>query len=828
MTTMELRLHIRSTFHFAFCAASRFPFRFAFGVFFLSSVLAVTCTNAQAETKIDFAEQVQPILAKKCFACHGPDEAESGLSFSNQEDAFAELDSGEHAIVAGNLEASELIARITSDDEDLRMPPEGDAVSPEEIEVLRSWIKQGATWTKHWAFVPMKRQQPPKVTGAWNQNAVDAFVFDALQQAGLKPNPQADRASLIRRAYYDLLGLPPTAKQVADFVNDKEPRAFQRLVDELLKSPHYGERWGRYWLDLVRYAETNSYERDGPKPNAWKYRDYVIKSLNDDKPYDQFLREQLAGDELDDVSVESLTATGYYRLGIWDDEPVDAEQARFDGLDDIIMTTGQAMLGLTINCARCHDHKIDPIPQADYYSLLSFLEDLTPYGRRGDQSTFSQIDISSGELRAKYDASLAEKRKLEKEMRDIEQEGIAKMDAPDQRATEGTKRDRTRVLKAKLRDNLTAERWREYQDAKKQLADNGRAYKELPPRETVMGLAKYRKINKPTFVLYRGSPKSPTDEVAPSFPSIFEAKQPDVPSQDGEKSSGRRRILADWIASPDNMLTARVMANRIWQFHFGRGIVRSSNNFGKLGTPPTHPELLDWLAFRLIDGDWKLKSMHRLIMTSNAYQMSSVARDDGMLQDPDNNLFWRFNPRRLSAEEVRDSILAANGSLNRKVYGPSIYPELSAEVKAGQSRPGSGWGKSSPADQNRRSVYIHVKRSLITPLLSAFDFPDPDLTCEARFMTLQPAQALSMMNSDLLHKQAKRLADSVGGSKQDNETIVRRTIQSALAREPTDDEVIEGSALIRSLQERDEINRDRAVQLYCLTVMNWNEFLFVD
>ncbi len=799
----------------------------------LSYVFAVAgsiCVTSHAqESKVDFAKQVQPILAKKCFACHGPDEAESGLSFADEKGAFAEAESGAHAIVAGDVKASQLIARITSTDEHERMPPEGDPISPEEIEILKRWIQQGAKWSKHWSFRPMQRYEPPKVEDeAWSANPIDAFVYDQLATQNLKPNGPADRPALIRRAYYDLLGLPPTAQQVQKFVDDKEPLAFERLVDELLESPHYGERWARYWLDLVRYAETNSYERDGPKPNAWKYRDYVIKSLNDDKPYDQFLREQIAGDELDKVTTETLTATGYYRLGIWDDEPVDPIQARFDGLDDIIMTTGQAMLGLTINCARCHDHKIDPIPQADYYSMLSFFEDVTLYGRRGDQRTNNQIDITKGELKERYDSSLKMKAELEKSIRKIEQEGIVKMSAPDQRATEGSKRDRNQVLREKLKDNLSQERWKELQSLRKQLNENEKEYKKLPQRESVMGLAAYRKIDKPTFVLFRGNHASPTDEVAPAYPSIFQDEKPTVPDQDGTKAAGRRKILADWMTQPDNRLTSRVMANRIWQYHFGRGIVRSSNNFGQLGTPPTHPKLLDWLAFRLVDGGWKLKSMHRLIMTSQAYQMTSAASENGLAADPNNNHFWRFNPRRLSAEEVRDSILAVNGSLNREVYGASIYPELSAEVKAGQSRPGSGWGKSSPEQQNRRSVYIHVKRSLLTPLLSAFDFPDPDLTCEARFMTLQPGQALSMMNSEFIHKQAKLLIDSVGGPAKTNEEIVSSVVTAVLGRQATDEEIAEGVKLITDLESRDSINRDRAVQLYGLTIMNWNEFLFVD
>ncbi len=780
--------------------------------------------------EIDFIKQVQPILAKRCFACHGPDDAEGSLRFTSRENALAETDSGDPAIVPGKPEASAMIARIRSEDEFERMPPEGDPLSEKEIAVLTQWITQGANWSKHWAFEPMLDREPPPVDNdAWSKHPIDAFVYADMSTAGLKPNSRADKTTLIRRAYYDLTGLPPTAQQVHDFVNDTDPDAYEKLIDELLESDHYGERWGRHWLDLVRYAETNSYERDGPKPNAFKYRDYVIKSFNEDKPYSTFIKEQLAGDELDDVTIETLTATGYYRLGIWDDEPADPLLSLYDNMDDIVMTTGQAFLGLTINCSRCHDHKIDPIPQKDYYSLLAFMADVTPWGTRGNQRSNNQIDVSSDELNQKYQDNDHRKRETETLIRKLEQEGIKKMDAPDQRATEGPKRDRNRVLKEKLKDHLSKVQWTEYQDLKKQLASILEEAKRLPAREMVMGLARCEPQPRVTKLLFRGNPHSPRDEVQPKFPEIFGGQTPDIPDRDDDaKSSGRRRVLAEWVASDDNLLTARVMANRVWQFHFGRGIVRSSNNFGFGGTPPTHPELLDWLGHRLIDNGWRLKGLHKLIMTSNAYQMSSANREDGQAIDPGNDLFWRFNPRRLSAEEVRDSVLAVNGTLNRKVYGPSFYPQLSREVLAGQSRPGAGWGNSSEQDRNRRSVYIHVKRSLLTPLLSAFDFPDPDLTCEERFATLQPGQALAMLNGDFIHQQAKRLAESMGANELENEQVVRRTVRAVLSREATDAEVAEGSKLIKQLETTHQVPRDRATQLYCMTVMNWNEFLFLD
>ncbi|QEF97391.1 Planctomycete cytochrome C [Stieleria maiorica] len=796
---------------------------------------ALTCLSGPmvraATTKIDFQKQIQPILAKKCYACHGPDEAESGLEFTSRDAALAETESGSFAIVPGEVDASLLIERITTEDEFERMPPEGDPVTEEEAALLREWIAAGAEWENHWAFEPLSDPTPPEVASAeWQANPIDAFIYDSLSNANLKPNGPAGKRELIRRVYYDLTGLPPAKAEVDAFVADDSPQAFKRVTEHLLDSPHYGERWGRHWLDLVRFAETNSFERDGPKANAWKFRDYVIRSFNEDKPYDQFIREQLAGDELDQVTKETLTATGYYRLGIWDDEPADELQARFDGLDDIILTTGQVFLGLTMNCARCHDHKIDPIPQKDYYSMLSFFEDLTPYASRSDLNTFSQIDVSSDELRARYAANDQQRRSIEQQMQEIEQIGIAKMSAPDQRATEGAKRDRNRVLNEKLQANLTDQQWDRYQELKEQLKANAKELKALPERERVMGLATYRKIDEPTYVLYRGSPHSPSDEVSPAFPTLFEDAPPALPDTESttDRSAGRRRILADWIASEDNRLTARVIVNRIWQFHFGRGIVRSSNNFGQLGTPPTHPELLDFLANRFMQDGWSIKSMHRLILSSRAYQMSSQGNETSLAADPDNELFWRFDPRRLSAEEIRDSMLAANGSLNTAVYGPSVYPTLSPEVLAGQSKPGSGWGKSSQRDQNRRSVYIYVKRSLLTPMLSAFDFPDPDQTCEARFMTLQPAQALSLLNGDFAAQQAAKLADSVEASSDDNREMVRRVIQAVLARDATDAEIADGDALVTRLQTQHELDAARAKTLYCLSVMNWNEFLFVD
>ncbi len=343
---------------------------------------------------VDFVTQVKPLLARHCFACHGPGVNSGGLRFNSQQAAFAKLDSGAHAITPGDIGASELIARVKSSDAETRMPPEGKPLAPEEIALLERWIEEGAEWKNHWAFSPVQRPTPPEVQDRdWVLNPIDAFVLAKLEAAKLKPAPAADRRTLARRAYYDITGLPPSYAEVEAFAADTAPTAWRELVVKLLASPHYGEHWARHWLDVVRYAETNSFERDGPKPNAWKYRDYVIRALNTDKPYDEFVREQLAGDELDAVTQDSIIATGYYRLGIWDDEPADPVQARADERDDWVSTTSQAFLGLTLGCARCHDHKIDPLPQTDYYGLAAFFADVTSYGDRGDEAHQQSVAV---------------------------------------------------------------------------------------------------------------------------------------------------------------------------------------------------------------------------------------------------------------------------------------------------------------------------------------------------------------------------------------------------------------------------------------------------
>jgi hypothetical protein len=924
---------------------------------------------------VSFSQEVQPLLARRCFACHGPDQQEGGLRLNSAEAALQPLDSGATAIVPGKPDESELLRRITTEDEDLRMPPEGKPLTEREQLTLRSWIEQGAVWKQHWAFEPVLRPQPPTavpdaVPAA--QHPVDAFIDAKLIRRGLTRSPRAEPQVLLRRLYFDLIGLPPTPEQVETFLSAAQldpEAAWEAEIDRLLASEHYGERWARHWLDVVRYAETNSFERDGAKPHAWRYRDYVIRAFNDDKPYDQFLREQLAGDELPEVTPDSLIATGFYRLGIWDDEPADRALAMYEGLDDIITTVGQGILGLTLNCSRCHDHKIDPIPAADYYSTLAFFRNLTAngYGPNVERPLLATAEdrqrFVSQEQQIRDDGDRLQQRLTElettlrqqlaehsdsqtriydlddleyrfyrdnfRQLPDFDQlkpETVAKAEQPLIDISVATRPDNFGFV---FTAHLIVPADGEYQfvldsddgsrltvDGKQLIEYDGihgvgsprraKAYlkqgryplrvdyfqgmfgkglhlhwsgpgfrrRSLTAEESLSGkdlnealkspeansldpatIAEYRQVRrdleenkrrKPwdaygmcvseqgtrppeTFVLLRGNPESHGERVEPAFLSILGGGSPTVEPNPQANTSGRRLAFADWVTSPENRLTSRVFANRIWQHHFGRGIVRSSNNFGLLGEPPTHPELLDWLATELVRGGWRVKPLHKLILTSETWRQSSLASDEALEMDTANDLFSRFDIRRLSAEEIRDTMLAVNGQLNPEPYGPSIYPEISREVLAGQSVPGKGWGKSSPRDQARRSVYIHVKRSLLLPMLSNFDFPEPDGSCEARFMTTQPGQALGLLNGDFANEQAAAFAERLRREHPDDrDGQLQRGLQLTFSRPPREPELARGKEFMDQLKQKHGMDDAQSLTYLCLLLYNLNEFMYVD
>lgn len=801
-----------------------------------------------------FDQHVQPILAQNCFKCHGAEaKVKGGLKLTDRESLVSGGESG------SAIEDDVLLDAINY--ESYEMPPSG-KLPADQIAILTKWVAMGAPWSKEtedfgfqgehevehgppqvneenrkfWSYQPVVRSATPAVNdAAWIRNPIDAFVLSKLEENELQPNGPATKAQLIRRAYYDLTGLPPTLEQVKAFAEDESPDAYEKVLDTLLDSQQYGERWGRHWLDLVRYAESNSFERDGAKPHIWRYRDYVIDSFNENKPYDQFVREQLAGDEVDEMSPATYIATGYYRLGQWDDEPTDQLQADYDNLDDVVATTGQVFLGMTINCARCHDHKIDPIPQTDYYKMLAFFRGIKPYGhRRLDAANTRMFEVASGKP---VDRSVAEditrsRNDTERIIRQVENKVRGVLSNPEKEDF-AFEENRVAMIKAKLKDDpdlLKADRLEKYEEALRKIKDIRSQDDDLKATTlTAFGVSEFGSEAPTTTVMIRGNANAPGDEVVPGFPSILGFNDPDNIKSKTPDSSGRRSKLADWITSTSNPMTARVFVNRLWQHHFGRGIVETPNDFGFQGARPTHPELLDWLAHEFMAGDWNIKRMHKLLMLSNTYRMSSTGNDDALAKDVSNKLFWRMNMRRLSAEEIRDSLLAANGTLNLKAGGPSIYPTIPASVLAGQSRPGNGWGKSSPEEAARRSVYIHVKRSLVTPILASFDVADTDSSCPVRFATTQPTQALGMLNSEFLNEQAALFAERIRKEAGKNlKKQVSHALSVATSREPNEAEVKRGVQFIRQLQKKDGATREVAMNQFCLLVLNLNEFMYLD
>ncbi|WP_206352384.1 PSD1 and planctomycete cytochrome C domain-containing protein [Tautonia rosea] len=804
----------------------------------------------EADRSRFFKESVRPILEQHCLRCHGADgKTRGGLDLTSRSGLLKGGDLGP-AVDLESPGESLLIEAITY--AGLEMPPTGQ-LDPDTIAILTDWVNQGVPYSgddpdtpaqadegepegaisdedrRFWSFQPLQRPAMPDVEDSdWVRDPIDAFILHRLEAAGLSPAPEASKATLIRRLCYDLTGLPPTPDEVEAFLADQSPDAYEALVDRLLDSPHYGERWGRHWLDVVRYAETNSFERDNHKPNAWRYRDYVINSFNDDKPYDRFVLEQLAGDELDDTSAESIIATGFYRLGAWDDEPTDPPQARFDELDDIIMTTSQSMLGLTINCARCHDHKIDPIPQRDYYRFLAFFHNLKPYSYSEDHIL---TEIASDEEREAHQRALAERSQREAEIQEdlstIESKLLATVPEPRRSNVRwGSFEARRHVLDGMAEAELSAEELASYRN----LIEQWKAIPPVPPLPMALSAREHGAEAPQTFVLIRGSAHAPGEPVEPGFPEVLGSPEPVLPSPStASDSSGRRRVLAEWIASPSNPLTARVAVNRVWHYHFGRGIVRSPNDFGFQGDKPTHPKLLDWLAAEFIQEGWRFKPLHKRIVMSSTYRMSSRGNAEALAQDPENDLFWRFNLRRLSAEEFRDAMLVVTGTLNPKMGGPSFYPEIQKAYLAGQSRPGAGWGNSSKEEQARRSIYIYIKRSLVTPILASFDAADTDFSCPVRFATTQPTQALSTLNGPLLHEQAgalsARVRQDVG---EDLEERIRRVLQLVTARSPSAEEIERGIALVDEFQHDHDVDDDQAFHLFCLLALNLNEFLYLD
>jgi hypothetical protein len=684
----------------------------------------------------------------------------------------------------------------------------------------------------HWAWKKPVRPGVPAVKGAQPANPIDAFIRAKLDGVKLDQAPPASREQLIRRVTFDLTGLPPTPAEVAAFVNDKSPDAWARVVDRLLASPQYGERWGRHWLDLARYADTNGYEFDEQRPDAWRYRDYVIRAFNSDKPFDRFIIEQLAGDEAFPNDPDALIATGFNLLGPDMTDSSDQAQRRLNTLNDMTDTASLAFLGLTVTCARCHDHKFEPIAQTDYFRLQAFF---TPAAFRRDLPVSTPAEIKTQadamrayleltkDLRAAMTAIEEPHRKAiyETKLSKLSADAQAAHRTPPDKRTGGqielvadTER-RLNVSEAEIAKELTAAEKVRVDELKAKLKafDN----KKPPASPVAMGLTDKPGAPSKTFLLERGELGKPGVEVQAGFPAILlpnnkpvAAKVDAIPN-----STGRRLALARWIASSDNPLTARVIVNRLWQHHFGKGIVATPSDFGTRGTAPTHPELLDWLACELVEKKWSLKAIHRLILLSDSYQQSTQVSKDAIRLDPDNKLFSRMNRVRLEGEAVRDTLLAISGRLNPKAGGPGVVLPTATRASGG-ARPVAV--SIDTKEYTRRSVYLFARRNLRDNFLEAFDLPDSNLSCPKRERSTTAPQALALLNSTDVLDTAKALATRLTKEAKTADERITLAYRLTLGRAPAAKEMERAKAFLK----------DSPLSELCRALFSLNEFVYLD
>ena len=724
-----------------------------------------------------FVETIQPTLKQQCLGCHGEANTFAKLDLRTRETAIKGGQRGP-AIISGDPASSLLISAIDHAGE-LQMPPGGaeNRLSADVRLAFREWIRSGAPYVQAetaadwdfdeadlWAFRPVEKVKLPPAGAdpALARTGVDSFILAKLAEASVAPAPAADKVTLIRRVTYDLTGLPPTPEEVDAFVSDDSPNAYKALVERLLDSPRYGERWGRHWLDVTRYADTSGYSNDFERPNAWRYRDYVIRSFNDDKPYDQFVLEQVAGDELFPDNPDAIIATGFLRSGPWEHTGMAvAAVSRQLFLDDVTHHVGQSFLGLTLGCARCHDHKFDPIPTRDYYRIQAVFAG-TAFARRPLDFLPHESTAGFGVGRRPFEDRIAT---LERRMHDLHEAArvrLAEAKGREEAANANSSilqrymdKEEAELLKL-LRKRVTMHKLSVLRfEPLAMTVSNGlvREWDAVASRNSYMQPAEYQEAK--THVLVGGDIQSPAQEVTPGVLEAVERyagfPSPKIP----EGIEGRRSELAKWIVNPRNPLTARVMVNRIWQYHFGRGLAANPNNFGKMGKKPSHPELLDWLAGFFVDQAWSVKAVHRVILLSAAYQRASAHPNQAEVnaKDPENLYLSHFSPRRLEAEELRDSIISVAGELSDMTGGPGTYPQINTDVAL---QPRHAMGTLRPIYEpeptrrrrNRRSVYSFQQRSLIDPMVEVFNGANPDLTCERRESSTVPTQAFALLNSE--------------------------------------------------------------------------------
>jgi hypothetical protein len=918
----------------------------------LFAVLQLLLAMPALAENVEFVRDVRPIFQKHCYSCHAAEKHKSSLRLDIKSEAFKGGETYGPSIIAGNVEDSPLIQLVRDDDPDLRMPLDGEPLTEEEISTLMKWVEQGAIWQNgadlirledkrdHWSFKPLMRPVPPTTQDReWARNDIDHFILSRLEQTGLHPTPQADRVTWLRRVSFDLIGLPPSPEEIDAFVNDGRDDAYERVVEVLLKSPRYGERWAQHWLDVVRYADTHGFEVNTERPNAWPYRDYVIESFNNDTPYDRFIREQIVGDALDkDAATGFLITASVLLPGQVGQDAPSIRLARQDALDEIVVNVGQTFLGLSVGCARCHDHKFDPISQRDYYSMQAFVAGVeyadrelqTPEavaqrakaGRlkaelaRIEQQLAQFVPLAkSGEERVPVNARLNADRfaavpakrlrftivstnNLEPCVDELEVFNTAGMNvaltAAGAKATSSgdtmvadrhelrfvndghygnsrswmsnetgkgqvelefaEEQSIDRVVWGRDREGEFADRlaidyridiadgsgsWKTVADAEDRakfvLGDehefpiSNKGLSEVDAKEAnrlqmernnlkeqvaaaAIGQAAFAGTFRTPDVIHlltRGDPEQPKDEISPAV--LSELGNVTLPRDAAEQQ--RRLALAEWIASPQNLLTARVMVNRIWQGHFGVGLVETANDFGRNGTKPTHPELLDWLATEFIRSGWSIKHMQRLIVLSATYRQSARHDPAAAAQDADVRLLWRYPSRRLDGEAIRDSMLAVNGRLNLTMGGPGF--DL-FDKRGGLT--GFQPVESFKEAGLRRMIYAHKVRRERDAVFGAFDCPDAGQSAGRRRESTTPIQALNLFNSRFAIEQADAFAARVKSDAGDDlGKQLRRVYQLAFGRDPSPGEIADAEPIVKEF----------GMATLCRVLFNSNEFLFL-
>jgi hypothetical protein len=870
--------------------------RQAVGMVHYVAILALSSTLvlAAADAPVDFAREVQPLLAAHCVKCHGPEKQKGGLRLDLKQTAFKGGDSGERGIVPGHASQSRVFQMVSSAKEDERMPPKGDPLGAPELSLLKRWIDTGAEWPdsgaapakvvrsemkvtdadrQHWSFLPLRTVPlPVAIDAAWVRTPVDQFVRHAQEAKKIAPSAPASARVLVRRVFFDLVGLPPTPEEMATWTSRiaGSPGATHALVDELLARPQYGERWARHWLDVARYADSDGMESDRDRPNAYRFRDFVIRALNRDLPFDQFVRWQFAGDELAPDDPEAVAATGFIAAGVnaaLPDRLMVEEQMRnrADELDDMVSTTGQAMLGLTLACARCHDHKYDPLPTRDYYRLMRVFNSgdrgevpLAPLAQaqayraamakwqpESDAAT-KERDEWVAQARAPFVAQVRAARIAKLPLSEAEQQVLKK----EPNSVEGKKLANQFKAELKVEDAdylavLPADqkaRWEELDARVKAIAKRKPA--ALP---MAFAFADFAPEPRDSWLFERGDFMARREKMDLGFLTVLmngRTAEDYWGAARGAKvrddTTQQRRALADWMTDYQHgagTLLARVMVNRVWQHHFGEGLVRTVGDFGTRGELPTHPELLEWLTGEFIRCGWSVKHLHRLIVNSATYQQGSASDEGRLALDPENRWLWHRRPVRLESEIFRDSMLAVAGTLNPAMFGPSFKPPIAAEAMQARNvkSPYPRDAKDSP-ETRRRTIYMFHKRVVQYPLMQAFDAPDAQQSCGRRMNTTVAPQALALFNDPFVRLRAEELAKRLQGDAGGGwEAQIRTAFQLCLGREPAAEELaaahafIERQIAVRRGRDAQPAEAPRlALTDFCQSLFGLNEFIYID